>query len=201
MNGLQKLLSQKKQRIADLNKTIDTLYNDFKVHDSIDINLELGAGHGHWLTSFSEKKEDELFLGIDLISKRVEKANQKIKKRNLENVLFLKAEAIELLQSLPSYISIKNCYIMYPDPWPKKRHHKRRLVNEYFLELLAFKCKNSSKLFFMTDHDQYFSWTKSKIHLSKFWSLVEGNWPHSEISYFQDLLPQNNFLIAEHHKS
>jgi len=198
MDGFQKLLSQKKQRVSDLNKTIDTLYSDFKVYGAIEINLELGSGHGHWLTSFSENYDKELFLGIDLITKRVEKANQKVIKRKLKNVSFIKAEAIELLESLPTYISVKHCYIMYPDPWPKKRHHKRRLVDEYFLELLASKCKNSSKLFFMTDHDQYFTWSKSKILVSKFWSLVEGSWPHSEKSYFQDLLPQNKYLIANH---
>jgi len=198
MNGLERLLLEKKLRISFLNKSVQTLLEDFHVDDALGINLELGSGHGHWLTSYSQLNQESYFLGIDLITKRVEKANQKVSKRNLNNISFLKADAFELLESLPSDISIQNCFIMYPDPWPKKRHHKRRLLNERFLELLATKCKKSSKLFFMTDHDDYFVSSHNMILNSNLWSLKEEKWPHAEKSYFQDLLPQNNFFVADY---
>ena len=84
------------------------------------VNLEIGCGHGHWLTSLASSHRNELFIGIDLLSKRVRKADRKKELAHLDNVFFLKAEASEFLEALPEKIHIKNTFVMYPDPWPKK---------------------------------------------------------------------------------
>jgi tRNA (guanine-N7-)-methyltransferase len=159
-------------------------------------NLEIGCGHGHWLTSLASHSENELFVGIDLLTKRIKKADRKKEILKLDNVFFLKAEASEFLDALPKNLNIKNTFVMYPDPWPKKRHHKNRLIQETFLHTLHDKSYNESKLFFKTDHEGYFGWAKDIIHGSAFWNLDSEAWPHDAPSYFDDLFESSNTCSA-----
>ena len=160
------------------------------------VNLEIGCGHGHWLTSLASSNKNELFVGIDLLSKRIRKADRKKELAYLDNVFFLKAEASEFLEALPKKIHIKNTFVMYPDPWPKKRHHKNRLIQDSFLCLLHDKSIKESKLFFKTDHMAYFEWTKQIILESASWELGSEEWPHNASSYFDDLFESSNSCSA-----
>ena len=153
-------------------------------------DIEIGCGHGHWLTEFSMSFSETFFVGVDLITKRVEKATAKMEKRNLENLLFYKAEAQEFISHIPDSIKINNTYLMFPDPWPKNKHHKRRLVQPSFLELLATKTLPSGKFFFRTDFKPYFEWTTERIEESTVWTLGSDSLPYDHTSYFQDLLPE-----------
>ena len=158
------------------------------------INFEIGCGHGHWLTSYAQENPSQNFVGIDLITKRIEKASSKVVKRKLSNVCFCKANANEFLEFCD--INLSNIYIMYPDPWPKKRHFKRRLIQLPFLDQLAQKTQLGGKLYFMTDHVDYFDWSCSMISESIHWNFTEEKWPHQERSYFQNILPTNKFFCA-----
>ena len=162
------------------------------------VNLEIGCGHGHWLTSLASSNKNELFVGIDLLSKRIRKADRKKELAYLDNVFFLKAEASEFLEALPKKIHIKKTYVMYPDPWPKKRHHKNRLIQDSFLCLLRDKSIKESKLFFKTDHMAYFEWTKQIISESASWELGSEEWPHNASSYFDDLFESSNSCSASY---
>jgi len=162
------------------------------------VNLEIGCGHGHWLASLASLREKELFVGIDLLSKRIRKANRKKERTSLDNIFFLKAEASEFLEALPTNILIKNTFVMYPDPWPKKRHHKNRLIQQSFLSLLHDKSQKESKLFFKTDHVAYFEWTKKILIESLSWNLGSEAWPHNASSYFDDLFESSNSCSASY---
>ena len=159
-------------------------------------DLEIGCGHGHWLTDFAIEEKKALLIGIDLITKRIKKANSKMKKRNLTNLLFFKAEAKEFLTLIPETISIHNTYMMFPDPWPKHKHHKRRLIQPSFLSLLASKTLPSGKFFFRTDFNPYFEWTAQHIEESPAWTLTNDTLPYEHTSYFQDILPEFKDLSA-----
>ena len=65
------------------------------------IALEIGCGHGHFLTAYAEENREKFCVGIDLKSRRLGKADRKRQKRSLDNVLFLKAEAMEFLRRFP----------------------------------------------------------------------------------------------------
>ena len=164
-------------------------------------DLEIGCGHGHWLTDFAIAEKKRFLVGVDLITKRVEKANLKMEKRNLNNLLFLKAEAKEFLSLIPESISIHNTYMMFPDPWPKFKHHKRRLIQQSFLSLLASKTLPKGKFFFRTDYNPYFEWTAQHLNESTDWTLVSDTLPYEHASYFQDLLPEFQSLSASRHIS
>lgn len=173
---------------------------NFKEMKSKGIYLEVGCGHGHWLSSYAKSNSQNFYVGIDLISKRIIKADRKKETFKLNNLFFLKAEASEFLQALPNDLPIFKTFIMHPDPWPKKRHFKKRLIQSTFLNLLAEKSLNNSNLFFKTDHQGYFDWTTHLIKESPHWILENKAWPHDAGSFFSDLFKTSSFCSAKLNK-
>lgn len=196
---LVKAEMEKKIRTANISST---LLENFKKNSlPTQINLEIGCGHGHWLTSYAQKQPKTLYVGIDLRTKRINKAKSKAEKRNLYNILFMKAEAVEFIDALKGDFVIHNTYLMYPDPWPKVRHHRRRLFNDLFLELLLTATTPDTKLFFKTDHQNYYKWAKDSVSRNSNWNFCNSAWPHHQESYFQKMLPDNyDFCIQKCHE-
>lgn len=197
MDFLLKTLSDKKEREG----RVDTFFkNEISVRvdssDQINIDLEIGCGHGHWLNAYSQNNRGSFCIGIDLISKRIRKAQTKKDRYQNNNLFFLKADAIDFISYKPNNILFNNIFIFFPDPWPKRKHHRRRLIQFSFLNLLKLHTNRNSKIFFRTDHQDYFDWTKSHIELSKDWKLNEFEWPLEHGSYFQELLPNYSSLSA-----
>ncbi len=150
------------------------------------IVLEIGCGHGHWLTDYAADHSEEICLGIDIIGDRIERANRKATRARLANVHFLKAEAMELLELLPESVTIKSSFILFPDPWPKKRHWKNRIMNPDFLGLLADRCLAKATLHFRTDHADYFEWTESMTETLERWRVApDEKWPFERETVFQ----------------
>jgi len=159
-------------------------------------DLEIGCGHGHWLTEYSMANEDIFCVGIDLITKRISKATAKKEKRNLSKLFFYKAEAKEFVSLIPDSIKIQNTFIMFPDPWPKHKHHKRRLIQQDFLTLLHSKTSPTGETFFRTDHEPYFDWAVDMFAQSPLWTSSSSPLPFEHTSYFQDLLPNFQTFCA-----
>jgi tRNA (guanine-N7-)-methyltransferase len=161
-------------------------------------DLEIGAGHGHWLVSYAMTYPERFGVGIDVISQRVRRANLKVEKRGLENVLFRKAEALEFLGALKETgRQLDRVFLFFPDPWPKKRHHRRRFVQRESLDQLAEVSRKDAPLFFRTDHREYFQWTLEHLQDHPRWRLDPGvPWPHEEPSFFEQLLPEFQSLTA-----
>ena len=90
------------------------------------ILFEAGCGHGHWLTDYAEDTPDQFCIGIDLISFRIRKGLAKRDKRGLKNLHFIKAELGEFLEVLPERVRFDMTVLLFPDPWPKAKHHRRR---------------------------------------------------------------------------
>jgi len=159
--------------------------------------LEIGCGHGHWLAAYADAHPQEFCVGVDLITRRVEKSNRKKSLRGLTNLRFLKAEAMELLESLPHTIILEKVFVIFPDPWPKKRHYKRRLIQNGFLDMLARFTDGNSTLFFRTDDENYFSWAIDKVAGHPLWERDEtACWPFEHETFFQNILPEYHSLVA-----
>ena len=196
---LAQISQERSSRIGRVGEYITSnILTNLNANGSVSINLEIGCGHGHWLTSLASQRGKDIFVGIDLLSKRIRKSDRKKELLNIPNLFFLKAEANEFLEALPKKVYLKNIYIMYPDPWPKKRHHKNRLIQHSFLRLLYNKSQEESKLFFKTDHVAYFEWTKQIISESALWDLGSEPWPHNASSYFDDLFETSNSCSASY---
>jgi tRNA (guanine-N7-)-methyltransferase len=160
-------------------------------------DLEIGCGHGHWLNAYSDINRDITCVGIDLISKRIQKSNNKKDSFGRNNLFFYKAEANEFLHFKPLNIKIRNIFILFPDPWPKKRHHKRRLIQNEFLDLLKLHVCDKSLVYFRTDHLDYFKWTEEKFQNSENWKIIGDKWPFEHETFFQNLLPNYKSLVAK----
>ena len=165
-----KLPEQREGRVKNFFDTI-TLNNHQK--KELTIELEIGCGHGHWLNAYSESFPDKICIGIDLISKRILKSNLKKKRKENKNLYFLKTSASDFFNYKPKQLKISKTFIFFPDPWPKKKHHKRRLIQPSFLETLRFHSTQENQLFFRTDHSEYFTWSKNHIEQSKYWNLTK----------------------------
>jgi tRNA (guanine-N7-)-methyltransferase len=173
----------------ELSKSISLTNNLF--------DLEIGCGHGHWLNAYSDINRDITCVGIDLISKRIQKSNNKKDSFGRNNLFFYKAEANEFLHFKPLNIKIRNIFILFPDPWPKKRHHKRRLIQNEFLDLLKLHVCDKSLIYFRTDHLDYLKWTEEKFQNSENWKIIGDKWPFEHETFFQNLLPNYKSLVAK----
>jgi tRNA (guanine-N7-)-methyltransferase len=159
--------------------------------------LEIGCGHGHFLAAYAAAHPTQCCAGIDLITKRLQKSDRKREKRDLNNLHFLKAEGREFIDALDPTIRLNRIFILFPDPWPKKRHHKRRLIQEDFLSALGAHTSLGANIYFRTDFQPYYEWTSEKIECSPNWALDEkGCWPFEEESYFEQILGEHQSLIA-----
>lgn len=158
--------------------------------------LEIGCGHGDFLIDYASNFTDRFCLGIDLVSKRLEKCKKKKNRFNLQNLSFLKAEAYEFLEALLAEIKFDQVFVIYPDPWPKKRHWRRRLIQQNFLNILAQRTLPNSKLFFKTDSKEYIDWTKNEILKNERWELEEGSiWPLETKTFFSQITGENEYKV------
>jgi len=161
------------------------------------ITLEIGCGHGHWLVAYAGAHPDEFCVGIDLKTKRIERARRKSERLRLDNLHFLKAEAGEFLQAIPSELKLERVVVIFPDPWPKKRHHKNRLIQPRFLDALEERTAPGAQLCLRTDHRPYFQWAVEHIESHPVWQIrPEAPWPYENKTFFQSILKRYSSLVA-----
>jgi tRNA (guanine-N7-)-methyltransferase len=159
--------------------------------------LEIGCGHGHFLTAYAAAHPDQLCLGIDLRMERTDKALRKRDRASLGNLNFLRCDARNLLMELPSGVTLADIYILFPDPWPKKRHHKNRLLQTDFLSELGARAGQGSRLFFRTDYKPYFDEVGEIIAGHPLWRLLPDNsFPFEQVTIFQARAPVFHSLAA-----
>jgi tRNA (guanine-N7-)-methyltransferase len=162
------------------------------------ITFELGCGHGHWLAAYAAAHPAEFCVGIDLITHRVERSVRKQTLGRLDNVLFLKAEATEFLEALPATVVLGKVFILYPDPWPKKKHHKNRFINATSLDLLAARAAPGARLHFRTDNADYFQWTHEHLATHARWELRPGEtWPFEQKTFFEERMKDRRDVFAD----
>ena len=137
--------------------------------EEIDINacnyLEIGFGYGESLAKRALIDKNTNYIGCETYSKGVVNLIDLMEKESIKNIEIFNGDARILLENIPDH-SIDKIFILYPDPWPKKRHNKRRIINEKFLELIHKKLKKYGILFFATDVTDYADWVIEKVRNS-----------------------------------
>ena len=163
-----------------------------------EIILEIGCGHGHYLTAYAAANPDKVCVGIDLLGGRLGRAQHKCTRLGLKNALFLKGDIYDLLAVWPTKDLISGLFILFPDPWPKRRHHKNRIIQTTFLGLLAQNVKLDGRLFFRSDSLDYVEWTKSHLIASSQWELESSVlWPFELKTIFQERADLYYSLVAK----
>ncbi len=124
--------------------------------------IEIGYGGGEHLARIAGENPQTGFIGCEVFSGGIAKLLEAVDEQGLGNVRLFTDDALKLLVKLPA-ASLDGAYLLYPDPWPKTRHHKRRFVSPTTLAELARVLKPGSVFRFGTDIEDYANWTLAHI--------------------------------------
>ena len=122
--------------------------------------IDLGAGKGGFLAAVAQAFPDYRFLGVERQLDRVRRIDRRLVRLGLRNVRLLRAENDYTVRWLLPAASVDGFFILFPDPWPKKRHHKKRLITKPFLDALYRALKPGGIVDFATDHRPYSEWAR-----------------------------------------
>jgi tRNA (guanine-N7-)-methyltransferase len=121
---------------------------------SAPLHVDLGCGDGSFLCEMARQFPKRDFLGIERLTKRVEKVRRKAEK--IENVRVLRADTLFAVRYLLPESSVETFYLLFPDPWPKRRHQFRRTFTRDFLDAVAEALEQHGVLRVATDQFDYF---------------------------------------------
>jgi tRNA (guanine-N7-)-methyltransferase len=119
------------------------------------VYLEIGFGNGDTLATLAERHPEHNFLGVEVHGPGVGHLLLEIERRGLGNVRLLRQDAMELLEEGLPAAGLAGVYLFFPDPWPKKRHHKRRILTPEFVRLLARVLRPGGLFHAATDWEPY----------------------------------------------
>ena len=123
--------------------------------DFASVTLEIGIGNGDALIEMAAADLNNLYIGMDVHQPGIGRCLNRIDQQDLNNVRLIEHDAIEVLQQMLPVACCQRILLFFPDPWPKKRHHKRRIVNQVFRDLVD-RCLQVNGLVHMaTDWQEY----------------------------------------------
>ena len=162
---------------ANQKKALTSFWNKYVISEFSEIQefiqgnyslLDIGFGAGETLVSIAQNKLDISLLGAEVYQSGIGTVLSKAEEFNLENIKIVNEDAEDLLQNKIPDNSFDAIIMFYPDPWPKRRHHKRRLIKKEFIDLLNKKLKPNGIFYFKTDWKDYFD----KVNLL----FEDSNW-------------------------
>jgi tRNA (guanine-N7-)-methyltransferase len=129
-----------------------------RVASPLPLVVEIGFGRGEFLLALAEESPAQAFVGIEYSAKRTLKMARRIAKRELANVALVEAPAEAVLRDALPDASVACFWLNFPDPWPKKRHHRRRFVQSDTLARIARRLVPDGLLRIATDDPDYAAW-------------------------------------------
>jgi len=182
---------------ANQKKALDSFWNQYVISEISEIQefiqgkyslLDIGFGAGETIISIAQQKKDVSLLGAEVYLSGIGNVLSKADKFNLGNIRVVSQDVEDLLQDKIPNSSFDVIIMFYPDPWPKRRHHKRRLIKKEFIELLNKKLKPNGIFYFKTDWKDYFNEVN--------FLLEDPNWEELSIKDIEEYLrdiPQTSF--------
>ena len=155
---------------------------------SAPFEVDLGCGDGGFLLQMAKHYPDRHFLGIERLLGRVRSVCSKANAERLENVRVLRLESSYFLDCFLEPGSISRLHYLCPDPWPKVRHHKNRLIQDDLMPVLHRSLAEGGEMLFKTDHEEYYEWVLDHFRRSELFH--EGEW--AEDSFFY---PKTDFQL------
>jgi tRNA (guanine-N7-)-methyltransferase len=159
---------------------------------------EIGCGHGHFLAAYAAAHPTDLCIGVDISLDRIERGIRKRNRAQLGNLHFVHAEALDFLEALPTDATFSSIFILFPDPWPKRRHHKNRILQPEFLAAAAKRAGQGTRLYFRTDYEPYFRDADATIRDHPDWELTSEPWPFEQVTVFQSRAISHHSFVARH---
>jgi tRNA (guanine-N7-)-methyltransferase len=158
------------------------------LRDCRPLEVDLGCGDGSFLMDMAAHFPERDFLGVERLLGRVRKVCKKITRRGLENARVLRLESQYVAEWLLPEESVSRLHLLCPDPWPKLRHHRRRLVQVPFLGVVKRCLVPGGEFLFMTDHEEYFRWAEEKV--TEFGGFERLDWDENTFFY-----PKTDFQL------
>jgi tRNA (guanine-N7-)-methyltransferase len=137
------------------------------------LHVDLGCGDGSFLCELAQRYPDQNFLGTERLVGRVAKSCRK--SANLENVRVLNVESSYAVGYLLPERSIETFYLLFPDPWPKRRHQRRRIVKTDFLDAIHRALANNGFFRVATDQLDYFEQIRAVVRNHSGFAIVDAN--------------------------
>lgn len=140
--------------------------------------LEIGFGMGEHFVHQAELNSDAIFIGAEVYLNGVANVLKLASQNNISNFLLWPDDLDLILNQIPER-SLSGIYILFPDPWPKRKQHKKRILNKERLEILKSKLVIGGLMNFASDIDDYFDKTKELIDLDGSFEVINSNFtPH-----------------------
>lgn len=169
-----------------------------------DLEVEIGSGYGHFMMEHTQKNPDINFIGLDHRFKRSFHLAKKLSTLEHKNFRYLRARGERLAFNFAEN-EISKLYYFFPDPWPKTRHHKKRLFQKTFLDELYKVLKPGGEMLIKTDHDGYFEWMLEEIKDEKRFEITlktfdlrtehPGHFLSSFVTKFEKIFLEKNIKI------
>lgn len=152
------------------------------------LEIDLGCGDGSFLLGMAEQFPERNFLGVERLLGRVRKVSKRIGKASLPNAKVLRLESRYTVEWLLPPASVTRLHLLCPDPWPKAKHHRRRLIQQPFLDAIWTALEPGGEFLFMTDHPEYYEWGVEEM--AKFGRFERLEWEEDSFFY-----PKTDFQI------
>ena len=137
------------------------------------IEIDLGSGEGAFILAMAARHPDRNFLGVERLLGRVRKVCRAIARHGLENARIVRIETAYALRYLLPLGTVSVAHVGFPDPWPKRYHQRRRLVQDGFMEALHNTVADGGELRVKTDDEPYFQWMERVFERAKGWQRAE----------------------------
>ena len=145
------------------------------------VTVEIGFGMGKATAIIAADNPDKNYLGLEVHRPGVGKLLGEIRRRNLENIYIVEYDALEVLEKMIPDGSVSGFHIFFPDPWPKKKHHKRRLVQRPNTDLITKKLVPGGYLYMATDWEPYAEFALEQLEQTPgLKNKYQGFAPHQE---------------------
>ncbi len=120
------------------------------------LEVELGCGDASFLIEYARRQPQKNFIGVERLLGRIQKLDKKGRRNGLVNVCGVRIESAYFLEYLLPRNSAEALHVYFPDPWPKKKHRRHRLINEKFPALARYALAAGGTVFLRTDDADYF---------------------------------------------
>lgn len=150
--------------------------------------IDLGCGDGSFVAQLAKHYPERNFLAVERLLGRVKKVCKKGYRQELDNLKVLRLETLYTTEWLLPKESFDRIHLICPDPWPKEKHHKNRLMQEPFFASIHKLLKEDGEFLFRTDHEEYYLWAKERMEGCPLFEIE----PWEETDFFY---PKSDFQL------
>ena len=195
---LKSFVLRKGRITSNQQRAIDSLWEKYIVDSTEELKnilpkthpiLDIGFGSGETTAYISKQKPETFVLGAEVYLSGIGSLLSKASEDSLENIRILNSDIAPFLEEKVSDNFFELILMFYPDPWPKRKHHKRRLINKDFIDLLNSKIRPEGIFYFKTDWSHYFQEVKKIVSKDKKWAVLEKK----DLKNYLIDLPQTSF--------